>query len=249
MEKYSLYICDLDERFVSMVRSVVSESTAIDVVGNSDNGRQGLGEILRLKPDVVLTDIPLPGLDGIALLRQTRRFVQPPAVIICTRFYSDAIMRQASRYGAAYFLCKPIELQTLPGLIAECGGCRAESSVRHPEVDEIDEVQRRRAGIALSLLKELGLSPRLYGSAYILEAALHCHDDATLFKNLTQGLYAVLAGRMDTTPSRIERSLRNAIDIAYERGTLSRHFPHKPTNKEFLEHIMRAIDEAERDRT
>ena len=84
------------------------------------------------------------------------------------------------------------------------------------------------------------------GAAYCLEAAVYCHDDAMLLRNLSKGLYAQLAQRMGTTVSRIERSMRSAIGIAYDRGTLNRHFSHRPTNREFLEYLMNAVDQAER---
>ena len=192
---------------------------------------------------MVITDIPLPELDGISLLHEFQRFNPSPAVIVCTRFYSDASMQCACRYGASFFLCKPIEMATLPELIQECGRSR-----RNPiDIEKRCALRTRlnalRGAIVHKLLKELGMSARLDGAAYFVEAAVHCHGDALLFRNLSKGLYAQLAQRMDTTVSRVERSMRSAIAIAYDRGTLSQHFSHRPTNREFIEYLMRAVEQ------
>ena len=246
MKKCRFYIADMDEQFVSRVRCAVDRCAAIEFVGNTGNGRNALTEVLRLKPDVVMTDIPLPELDGITLLHELRRIRSAPAVIVCTRFYSDANMQCACRYGAAFFLCKPIELSALPGLILECGRSRPEPVVDVARQDSESEAERLRGAIVHHLLKELGMSARLDGAAYFLEAAVHCHGDALLLKNLSRGLYAQLARRMDTTVARVERSMRSAIAIAYERGALRQHFPHRPTNREFIEYLMGVIEQAER---
>ena len=244
MTKCRLYIADVDMRFVASVRDLVVMSPNIELVGNSGNGRVALGEILRLSPDVVLTDIPLPELDGISLLRETRRIPRPPAVIVCTCFYSLASMNCACRYGAAFFMCKPVDLQSLPSLILECGKC-AERNSSTPKSEERTDAELRRSAAARDLIKRLGLSPRLDGAAYILEAVLYCRDE-TLLKNLSRGLYTDLARRMNTTPTRVERSLRSAIQIAYDRGTLAERFSHRPTNLEFITYMMREVDKAER---
>ena len=242
MRRTRLYIADMDSAFVSRIRRSISTFEGIEIIGSAGNGRRALRDIVRLVPDVLLTDIPLPEMDGFTLLKETKRLRQPPQVIVCTRFYSDVSMQCACKYGAAFFLCKPIDLETLPGLILECSRCAADTQPSTTSSANAEEPMR--GIVARNLLRELGLSPKLNGSAYLLETALHLYSDSLLFRNLSHGLYAELARRMDTTVPRVERSLRNAINIAYERGTLSKMFTGKPTNKEFIEHIMREIDRA-----
>ena len=242
MTRARLYIADMDLAFVSRVRGALASCAGIEIIGSAGNGRRALQDIVRLAPDVLLTDIPLPEMDGFTLLREVKRLRLPPQVIVCTRFYSEVSMQCACKYGAAFFLCKPIDPETLPGLILECGKCAADPQPSN--ISPLNTEESMRGVVAKDLLRQLGLSPRLNGSVYLLETMLHLHGDSLLFKNLSHGLYAELARRMGTTVPRVERSLRNAINIAYERGTLSKVFPCRPTNKEFIEYVMREIDRA-----
>lgn len=246
MNKCRLYIADMDGQFVSEVRRTLARIQGIEIVGSTGNGRTALMECLRLKPDVVMLDIPMPEMDGISLLHEFRRFSAPPAAIVCTRFYSDASMLCACRYGASMFLCKPIEISTLPELILECSRSSRRSVVSIDRQDRESAAERSRGTAALSILKEVGMSARLDGAAYLLEAVVHCHGDALLMRNLSKGLYARLAQRMDTSVARVERSMRTAIAIAYERGALKQRFDHRPSNREFIEYLMDAVERAER---
>lgn len=240
-QRIRLYIADMDEAFVAGVRGFAGRKGDIEIVGSSVNGIRALNDIIRLTPDVLLTDVSLPGLDGIALLRESQRLRKPPAVIVCTGFYSLACMECARRYGASFFLCKPVEAENLCDLVMECGGNRPTASAPKSIIE--DDAERRRIAAARAVLKRIGMPARLSGSGYIVEAVARYHGDATLLKNLSRGLYAHLATRMDTTVPRVERSLRSAIAVAYERGELRDRFPRRPSNKEFIEYVMRAVDE------
>ena len=90
MNRVTLYIADMDGGFISQVRNLLSGNHYIEIVGSASDGRRALNDIQRLSPDVLLTDISLPEMDGISLLRETRRFRHPPTVIVCsaTRFQS-----------------------------------------------------------------------------------------------------------------------------------------------------------------
>lgn len=241
MKKVRLYIADMDEAFVAGMRAFAGRKGDIEIIGSSVNGIRALNDIIRLTPDVLLTEVSLPGLDGIALLRESQRLRRPPAAIVCTGFYSLACMECARRHGASFFLCKPVEPDNLADLILECG--RNRPPVSTPNANPEDDAERRRAATARAVLKRLGMPARLSGSSYIIEAVARHHGDATMMKNLSRGLYAQLASRMDTTVPRVERSLRSAIAVAYERGELRDRFPRRPSNKEFIEYMMRAVEE------
>ena len=241
MSKVRLYIADMDAGFIARTRDALSGCRAIETVGSAGNGKHALREIIRLQPDVLLTDIPLPELDGVALLRECRSLRRPPAVILCTALYSQATMHCACKYGASFLLCKPIEFSSLSERIMECGANRSDPCPE-PNGGARSSEPSRRVAVARELLSELGLPANLDGTAYVIEAVAHHDSDPALMRNLSNGLYAALASRMNTTVPRIERSLRNAIAVAYSRGSLSRHFSSRPTNKQFIEYVMNALD-------
>ena len=230
-----LYIADIDRRFIAAARRAISQSRRITIIGDAQSGRCALDDIQRLHPDVLLTDIQLPELDGIALLREARRLRTPPAVIVCTRFYSTASMEWAFRYGASFFLCKPIDYERLPDLVTDCA---AQSDAPSEPLNDADAHARLAANVR-ALLRDMGISPKLNGSAYLVESVLRASDNDLLMRNLSRGLYVELAEQMGTTVSRVERSLRSAIDIAYARGSLHRRFATRPSNKQFIEYLLR----------
>ena len=207
MTRARLYIADMDLAFVSRVRGAIASCAGIEIIGSAGNGRRALQDIVRLAPDVLLTDIPLPEMDGFTLLREVKRLRLPPQVIVCTRFYSEVSMQCACKYGAAFFLCKPIDPETLPGLILECGKCAADPQPSN--ISPLNTEESMRGVVAKDLLRQLGLSPRLNGSVYLLETMLHLHGDSLLFKNLSHGLYAELARRMGTGRQTINNMLRD----------------------------------------
>lgn len=230
-----LYIADTDPAFIAQVKRALGRGHGVEVVGTARNGRQALRDLLRLRPDVVLTDIPLPELDGIALLREANRLSRAPAVIVCTRFYSGASMEWAYQYGASFFLCKPVDFERLAELVVQCAGSvpmeRKDASADGEGSAPSPEALRR-------LLGELGIPPRLDAAIYLTEAVRSLWENELLLKNLSRGLYAQLADRLDTTAQRVERSLRNGIAVGYERGAMKRVFPRRPTNREFIEYLL-----------
>lgn len=226
-----LYIADTDPAFIAQAKRALGRGHGVEVVGTARNGGQALRDLLRLRPDALLTDIPLPELDGIALLREARRLDKSPSVIVCTRFYSPESMEWAYQYGASFFLCKPVDFDRLGELVVQCA--------RNAVADRADEKREGDGAEALRrLLGELGIPPRLDATLYLTEAVRSLRENDLLLKNLSRGLYAQLAARLNTTVPRVERSLRNGIAVGYARGAMKRVFPRRPTNREFIEYLL-----------
>ena len=236
-----VYIADFDAHFIRMVRMALAGWRGIEVVGHASEGVRALLDVRRLRPDVLLTDLQLPQMDGLSLLRETRRLRNPPRVIICTRFYSDACMESACRYGASYFLCKPVSFERLGELICDCSN---HSSLPATDSAPVSDREHRAARVR-ALLRDAGISPKLHGSAILVESVLRAGEDDLLMRNLSRGLYVALASSLDSTVTRVERSLRSAIDIAYQRGSLKERFPTRPSNKQFIEYLLRESEAAD----
>ena len=230
-----MFIADADEAHIENVTRCVSRYRKIEIVGTAKDGMTALKHIARDEPDALLTDIQLPGLDGIMLLKDIRLLQHPPISIVCTHFYSDFCVTKANRYGACYVLYKPVDYNRLPEVILECykSGMAARRSAGFAS-----KAAGQQGSVVRSLLNDMGIPSKLAGAHYLIESILCLEDDSALMRNLSKGLYQSVAQRMHTTPERVERSLRSAISIGYDRGSLGKLFPAKPTNKAFIEYLM-----------
>jgi len=243
MKKLRIIVIDSDITYTSNVCKALSESRNIEIAGIEYDGIRGIEHIRRANPDVVLTDIQLPGIDGISLLRETRLMKHPPVVIICTRFYSDFCIDNAQHNGAAYILYKPIDFHALPELVSRCYESVSGSAYRQKQIALQREIKVDEAYKVRSILFDLGMPVRFVGSMYLVESVLLASENRMLMGNLSKGLYAEMAAKLNTTPAGIERSLRNVISATYQRGDLSRIFDHRPSNKQFLLYLIHRLND------
>lgn len=242
MERYKLLIADSDKRFSEMASHFMMNYADIEVVGCENNGQDALRKIRTAHPDVVLFDAVLPELDGISLLRHVNEAHNHPAMICCTRFYSDITMEAMRTFGAAYLLFKPIELQNLHPVIVSCAQLNRQLHADIRAMDEgLEHRQERRLLIRNSIVN-LGIPSKLIGCTYLVEALRLAQEDPSLMRNLSKGLYLEIARSMNSTPTRIERCIRNAISVGFQSGGLDARLPGCPSNKEFINYALRSIN-------
>lgn len=243
MKRIRLFIADADAAFTEKVRTMLHKSPVIEVVGTAFSGAQALELLSAYRPDVLLTDINLPELDGITLLKRARCMREPPACIVCTGFYSELCVEYANRGGASFFLYKPVDFSRLPAIITDCWRCFRSISGDETSDPGVSGAVQGRVDAVRARLRRVGVPSNLTGSLYITEAVLCLSADRRLLNNMKNGLYPQIAARTNSTPQRIERAIRCAVSAAYERGSLKRHFAEKPTNRSFLEIILRSVDQ------
>jgi len=243
MKTLNVLIIDSDIAYTSNVCRALSVSREIKIIGIEYDGIKGLERILSTRPDVVLMDIQLPGMDGISVLKESRLMKDPPLTIISTHFYSDFCVVSARQNGAGYILYKPIVYHTLPSLISECYKATHTDVYKRRQQTNRREISIDTAYMVRSILFDLGMPARFIGHMYLIESVLLAAENRMLLGNLTKGLYHEMAAKLNTTPAGIERSLRNAISATYERGSLSTVFDHRPSNKQFLEYLMQRLKE------
>lgn len=242
MDKIRLTIVDADAQFTEQLCRFFKIYADIEIVAVEHNGQDALQEIKRLRPDAVMFDLVLPGLDGISLLRAINDLPDPPATICCTRFYSDVALEATRIYGASYLLYKPIELHTLHPMIVSCTAMHRDMKRLNSSIS-LENADRTHVDAHIhNYLVSLGIPSKLIGCRYLTEGVRLARQDATLLRNLSRGLYLEISRNMNTTPSRIERSMRNAINVAYHSGGLDRKLPHCPSNKEFLNYVLSNIE-------
>ena len=241
-EKLKLLIVDSDDQFAELAGHYLSSFSDLRILGREKNGRDALHRIRADLPDAVLFDLILPELDGISLLRGVMDLPSPPAMICCTRFYSDVVLEAVRTYGASYLLFKSVELKALHPIISAC--TRMHRSVRRVnraalESDPGGSLQFARIR---NHLVSLGIPSKLIGCGYLAEGVRLAASDISLTRNLSKGLYLEISRSMNTTPSRVERCIRNAISVAYQSGSLEGKLLTCPSNKEFINYVLRSME-------
>lgn len=235
-----LFIADTDAVHIDRVAHSVSRCADIQIIGTGGNGSHVLRQLSLTPADLLITEVQLPGLDGIMLLRDLKTLRQRPAAIVCTHFYSPVCVSRAWANGAAYFLYKPLDYNRLPELIRECRRAQL-SAATDAELPPVTDGRSRSERIH-ALLTECGMPAKLTGSLYLSMALQALGDEPALIKNLSKGLYARVAERAHATPARVERALRNAIAVGCARGGLEGRFGHCPSNRELILDLMERLE-------
>ena len=231
----TVLLADAGEEFRTMLRSVIEQTEEFTVVGSTGDGTEVLRLIERVKPDLVLMDVVLPGLDGFGIMKRMKLQEQgSPRVILISAFCSEAVVSEAVELGADYFFPKPFDAETLlDRMQTVCG-------------QQVVQENRPAAlkNMVTSVIHEIGVPAHIKGYQYLREAIMIAVDDMDVINAVTKVLYPEVAKRFGTTPSRVERAIRHAIEVAWDRGdleTLQKYFGYtvsnakgKPTNSEFI---------------
>ena len=239
-----LLIVDAEDSFSELAGHYLSGFPDMEILGRERSGRFALHRIRSELPDAVLFDLILPELDGISLLRGVMDMPSPPAMICCTRFSSDVALEAARTYGACYLLYKPVELKALHPAISTC--TRLHRSIRRVNRAALESDSRgdQQYIHIRNHLVSLGIPSKLIGCGYLAEGVRLAATDVSLTRNLSKGLYLEISRSMNTTPSRVERCIRNAISAAYQSGGFEGKMLTCPSNKEFINYVLRTMEQS-----
>lgn len=240
MEKTRLLVIDDNEALVDMIEEYFSSHELINIALKAYTGDEGINLIEKNLNDydVIILDLIMPKKDGIYVLEEMKnRNIYKP-VIISTSYNSDEMIRRVSEYGVHYFLLKPYELSDLENRILEA------SNVREKENKNINIYHNNLQISVTKILHELGVPSHIKGYQYIREGILLIYNNPEIIGGITKELYPEIANKYDTTVSRVERAIRHAIEVSWNRGDwelMEEIFGHsvdidkaKPTNSEFI---------------
>ncbi len=237
-----LYIADQSSEFRRTLADYFLGSD-ITLIGENDNGEEALHDIIRLSPDIVILDLWLKALDGAKLIRETRkRMKEPPEFLIVTSIGNINIIEDAIEAGAAYCVMKPCDMMLLTDKIHRLSekhsGIKSAGSTVHTSAGPDIEAQ------VTKMIHSVGIPAHIKGYQYLRTAILMTYEDSGLIGAVTKDLYPSIAKQYATTSSRVERAIRHAIEVAWDRGdyeVLSDMFGYtvqssrgKPTNSEFI---------------
>lgn len=250
MEKLNIAIADDNERMVQLLDRIVSSDEELEVVGKAGNGEELLEIIKEKKPDVVLLDIIMPKLDGLTVMDRVNHTpdIKKPAFIVISAVSQEKMTEDAFELGADYYILKPFDNETVVNRIKRVKTRQLRASSKAKKVNAYESqkayMERNLETDVTNIIHEVGVPAHIKGYQYLRDAIIMSVGDMEMLNSITKILYPTIAKRHQTTPSRVERAIRHAIEVAWSRGkmdTIDELFGYtvnngkgKPTNSEFI---------------
>ena len=246
-----IIVADDNHNFCHMLQNYLQAQEDLNIVGVAYNGLEAWELILSHDPDLLILDQVMPNLDGLGVLERinTRTTMTRPKIIMLTAFGQESLTNQAMSLGVDYFILKPFDLDILSKRIRFLTQDMQSSAPTKfsSSVSPSGSVLRNDLNLNVEVTKlmhQIGIPAHVKGYQYIRDAILMVVEDVSLLGAVTKELYPGIAKRFNTASSRVERGIRHAIELAWERGqtdTLKRIFGYsmnierqKPTNSEFI---------------
>lgn len=238
-EKITIVLADSDNEFTASVVREISESQELEIVGIAEDGETALNAVTELKPDLLLVDLMLPKIDGMTVVNRLKQSGSATQIFVLSAFSNAQVASECAALGIQVFLRKPMEASVL---------CERISLWRQGR----QGLEKKQKDVALEVrvtqvIHQIGVPAHIKGYQYLREAIMIAVEDMEAVGAITKILYPAIAKRFKTTSSRVERAIRHAIEVAWDRGdleTLQSYFGYtisgtkgKPTNSEFISMI------------
>ncbi len=232
MEKTKIYIADATEE--NNILEYFKSSEQFNLVGSSFDGQKVVEEVLQLKPDVLVMEVMLASLDGFAVLDKIKELgAEMPKVFFVSNLSHSGFVTKAMQSGASYFMVKPVSPQNLESRILEV----LSSGHGQSENRQLDE---KISNIFISI----GIPAHIKGYQFLREAVKLAVEEPEIISSITKKLYPTIAERFETSSSKVERGMRHAIEVAWNRGKIENinnifglkiyNRNEKPTNGELI---------------
>ena len=260
-EKITVLIADDNQEFSTTLATYLKNQEDMVIVGRAKDGNEALDMISSLTPDIVLLDVIMPHLDGIGVLEQMNmiKLNKKPICIMLSAVGQDKVTRRAIELGAEYYVVKPFDIDLLITRIRELKNYKPASQNSNFISREINNTNKQQyidisnnsvnkenniEALVTNIIHEVGVPAHIKGYQYLREAIIMVINDIDVINQITKCLYPQIANKVHTTPSRVERAIRHAIEVAWGRGeqkTVENIFGYtisaakgKPTNSEFI---------------
>ncbi len=240
MDNYTtVIIAESGEEFSGSLNTMLQQTEGFKVLGIAGDGEQAIRMVTERKPDILVLDMMLGKKDGISVLKAISGMEARPKVLATSGFLTDYVAAAAANLGVHYLMLKPCDMDALVERLKELGGSVGQKTTqpRHTGQQNIETM-------VTNIIHEIGVPAHIKGYQYLREAIIIAVEDMDVINAITKILYPQVAKTFQTTPSRVERAIRHAIEVAWDRGdldTLQRFFGYtvsntkgKPTNSEFI---------------
>ena len=241
-------IFDDNEDLIHVLEMALRMDPGLVIVCKGTDGYQAFERILEYQPDVVLMDVIMPGMDGMDVMQQVHKMGSRLKVrfIVMSAVASDSVVSEAFSLGAVYYLKKPFDHRLLPGRIRACmdrGRPMAESREEGILAGEEIAPPPSLEDLVTGLIHELGVLANIKGYQYMRDAIMIAVENRDAVNAITKSLYPTIARMNRTEPSRVERAIRHAIELTWQKGhpeklgevfAENRRRGARPTNSEFI---------------
>jgi len=249
MSKLNVAIADDNERILRLLGEIVSKDEQLQVVGTAKDGEEAYQMIKETEPDVVLLDIVMPKLDGLGVLDRVNNddsIRKHPSFVMISAIGQEQITEAAFARGADYFIMKPFDNEMVLNRIKNIRNVRSASETKMISPYETVKKEQGKSleEIVTEIIHDVGVPAHIKGYQYLRDAIVMSVLDMDMLNSVTKVLYPEVAKKYKTTPSRVERAIRHAIEVAWSRGkvdTIEELFGYtvsigkgKPTNSEFI---------------
>ncbi|QNU65498.1 sporulation transcription factor Spo0A [Ruminiclostridium herbifermentans] len=262
--KIQVLIADDNREFGDILCEYLSNQNDIDVVGLARDGLEAVDLIFQNTPDIAILDIIMPHLDGLGVLEKIAESTmeKKPLFIVLSAVGQDKITQRALALGAEYYIVKPFDMDVLVNRIRQlktntyltAPQNSISSSISSHKNEYFTTSEKRPAHInntsrsleveVTNIMHEIGVPAHIKGYQYLRDAIMMVVKDLDVINSITKLLYPSIAKEYNTTPSRVERAIRHAIEVAWSRGqveAIDALFGYtvnigkgKPTNSEFI---------------
>lgn len=239
MEKINILMIDDNINLIEMVKEYFKDNEEVNIAFEAHDGEEGINQITKNKDkiDLIILDLIMPNKDGIYVLSEMKKRGINKRIIVATSYNAAEVIREVSEFGVNYYILKPFDLSDLEKRIYDVA--KKENSNKN-----IDFYTSNLQVSITKMLHELGIPSHIKGYQYIREAVNIIFENPSVIGGITKELYPELAQKFNTTTSRVERAIRHAIEVSWNRGNLDfmeEIFGYsvdidkaKPTNSEFM---------------
>ncbi len=240
MQKRTVFLLQDTKELNEELARLLKETGEYEVVGMATDGISGLAIIAEKKPQYVITELVLPGYDGLCVLDRIKEMNIPVNVIVLSALCREEIIGKTISAGAKYFIAKPLEFSVLKkrlnDLSLEKEESKSEQVAQYHKVSLEEKISK--------IFINVGIPPHIKGYNFLREGVKMAVEDPAIINNITKKLYPKIGEKYQTTASKVERAIRHAIEVAWNRGRIEsinsilgvRAYigAEKPTNGEFI---------------
>ncbi len=247
----SVVVVDDNEKLLDNICDTLTKDQSIKIVGKAKNGEEGFDVIKKTAPDVVILDLIMPKMDGLSLMDKVHKegmLIRTPFFIITSAISNESVIQDAFGFGAGYYMLKPFETDMIIDRVKSVKSYNKRIPENKKFVDAGEDRQqfmdRNIESDVTAIIHDVGVPAHIKGYQYLREAIIMSVNDNEMLNSITKILYPSIAKKFQTTASRVERAIRHAIEVAWNRGrmdTIDELFGYtinaekgKPTNSEFI---------------